>query len=74
MITVFILTLYTATGFVMIPLNSEAVCNAARDELNAIVANSAECYPIETIAPGGSRYAPERSPLPVPRPVRGQAA
>ncbi len=72
MITVFILTIQVASGFLMIEAASEATCHAARDRLNAIVADSAECYEIEKIAPGGSLYAPEKSPLPVPKPVRGQ--
>ncbi len=72
MLTVFILTTQVAYGFLMFEAVSEAACHAARDRLNAIVANSAECYEIKMPAPGGSLYAPEKSPLPVPKPVRGQ--
>ena len=72
MITVFILTAKMAAGFTMMPHSTEAACLAALASLPPAVVMSAECYPIEMIAPSGSRLAPEMAPLPAPKP--GQAA
>ncbi len=72
MINVFILTVQMALGFSMMPYNSLDACQAAMAGLAPAIAVEAECYQIEMIAPSGSRYAPELSPLPPRKP--GQEA
>jgi len=69
MVTVFILTAQLANGFTMMPMVDETACNDALAALPPAIIESAECYPIEMIV-RGSRYAPEMSPLPAPKPGR----
>ena len=70
MIEVFILTAQLSGGFTMLPMADEAACRAALAGLSPIVASEAECYPIEMLAPSGSRYAPEMAPMPPRKPGR----
>ncbi len=65
MIEVWILTVFLANGgFVMTPTTSLEQCQATA-ALHTLAVHT-DCYPIEMFAPG-SIYAPELSPMPVPR-------
>ncbi len=73
MITVFILAAQmVGGGFSMLPYDSQDACRAAMAGLPPAIVAEAECFGIEMIAPGGSRLAPEKAPLP-PRKL-GQSA
>ncbi len=66
MIEVFILTAHLAGGFSMLPFDSEAACEAARDRLPPTIVARAECYPIKMLEPSNP-FAPEMAPMPKPR-------
>ncbi len=69
MITIFVLTVTLASGnFTMFFLDTLDQCNRAKDTLPITLRADAECFPIEMIAPGGTRYSPMLSPIPAPRP------
>ena len=70
MIKVFMLTVQLSSGFTMMPLGSLDACQTAMDGLPLALVADAECYPIEMIVESGSKYAPEMSPLPKPKPGR----
>ena len=70
MLKVFILRVQLSNGFTMMPLGSLDACEAALDGLPLALVADAECYPIEMIVTSGSKYAPERAPLPKPKPGR----
>ena len=69
MIKVYILTAQMVGGWAMMPMPTEAACLAALAVLHPAIVQSAECYPMEMMI-NGSRYAPEMSPLPRPKPGR----
>ncbi len=70
MIAAYILTAQMVGGFAMMPFAPEYACQAAMAGLPPSIAAKAECYPIEMLAPSGSRLAPELAPLPPRKPGR----
>ncbi len=64
MINVAILVAMLPGSILMVQFPSMDACQAVMAGLPPVIAAEAECLEIEVIAPGGSRLAPELSPLP----------
>ena len=65
-----VLTIYFTNGFAQVPMVSLGACLDVMVGLPPALIVNAECVSFEMIATPGSVYAPERAPLPKPKPGR----
>jgi len=73
MIEVWILGVLMRGDLITTPFTTEQECRAAIGGLAIELVIEADCHPIEMLVPGG-KGAPELSPAPPRKPIRGRGA